>query len=125
MFPNGCVTDPTLGTTATFTVEPVGVTANNLDLVASLNNNGGLIVQEQNISTNATTSVTLATANVLAFTVADVNGDGLNDIVASNVTDPATSKPSYAAFLNNGDGTFKAAGYVDISGSILFAPSTM
>jgi hypothetical protein len=118
LFPNGCV-DATLGTTATFQIAPVGVTSNNLDMVASLSD-FGLSVSEINTTTNATSTVTLARGAILAFVVADVNGDGLNDIVASNVTDPATQKPALATFLNNGDGTFGTPSYVDTPGSILF-----
>ncbi len=118
VFPNGCV-DATLGTTAVLEVAPVGVTNNNLDLVASLTD-FGLSVSGLNTTTNATSTVTLATGGIRAFVVADVNGDGLNDIVVSNATDPATQQPALATFLNKGDGTFSKPSYVDTPGSILF-----
>jgi hypothetical protein len=119
VFPLGCA-EPTLGKTAVFTVEPVGVTANNLDLTALLTANGALVVQEIDTTTNATSTVTLATGEIAAFTVVDVNGDGLNDIVASNVIDPATQNPSFATFLNNGDGSFAKPSYVDGAGLVMF-----
>jgi hypothetical protein len=118
VFPNGCA-ETTLGKTAVFNVAPVGVTANNLMQVAALSSLG-LSVTAVDPTTNATSTVTLARGNILAFLVADVNGDGLNDIVASNVTNPATQKPALATFLNNGDGTFGTPSYVDTPGSILF-----
>jgi hypothetical protein len=119
VYPRGCA-DPTLGTTAVFTTEPIGVTASGIDLVALLTENGALEVQEINTATNATSTVTLATGEIYAFTVVDVNGDGLNDIVASGVTDPATQQPSFATFLNNGDGTFSKPSYVDAAATIQF-----
>jgi Bacterial Ig-like domain (group 3)/FG-GAP-like repeat len=120
VFPEGCITDPTYGVSAVTTVEPVGVTANGLNLVAQLSGNG-LTVNEINTSSNATSTITLSTStSIYAMVVADVNGDGLNDIVASGVTDPATSQPSFAIFLNNGDGTFKAATYADAPATVAF-----
>ena len=62
----------------------------------------------------------LAGCALLAFAAADVNGDGLNDLVASGVTDPATQMPAFAVFLNNGDGTFGKPAYADAAGTILF-----
>ena len=120
VFPSGCPADSALGTTAVYDFQPVGTTANGLSLVATLTD-AGIVVEEVNSTTNAATSVTLGNGNILAFLVADVNGDGLNDIVASNVTDPATRMPSFVAYLNNGDGTFQVPkGYVDASAGVLF-----
>jgi hypothetical protein len=119
LFPSGCIGDPTLGTTAVYTAQPVGVTENGINMVANLTDSG-LIVREINTASNTASTITLARGYILAFTVADVNGDGLNDIVASNATDPATQKPAFATFLNRGDGTFANPVFVDSPGSILF-----
>jgi hypothetical protein len=118
LYPNGCA-EATLGRTATFETAAVGVTNNNLNLAAYLTD-FGLFVDEIDSSAAAPSTVTLVRGRVLAFLVADVNGDGLNDIVASGVADPSTQQPSLATFLNNGDGTFSKPSYVDTPGSILF-----
>ena len=118
-FPRGCA-DPTLGTSAVLDTAPIGVTANNLSLVAGVGFNGGLQVQRIDNTSNTTSTVNLTTGEILAFVVADVNHDGQNDLVASGVTDPATGMPAYATFLNNGDGTFGKPAYVDAPASILF-----
>jgi FG-GAP-like repeat len=119
VFANGCV-DATYGTTATISAAPVGVTSSSLNLSASLGDTG-ITISELDSVANAATLVSLAKGgSIYAFAVADVNGDGLNDIVASNVTDPATQMPALATYLNNGDGTFGKPTYVDTPGSILF-----
>jgi len=118
VFPNGCA-DPTLGTTSVFQVAPIGVTADGLNMVASLSD-FGLSVSELGSSATTPSTVMLVKGTVRAFAVADVNGDGLNDVVASGVNDPETQQPSLATFLNNGDGTFSKPSYLDTPGSILF-----
>jgi hypothetical protein len=118
VFPNGCA-DATFGTTSVFQVAPIGVTANGLKMVASLSD-FGLSVSEMASDASTVSTVMLVRGELRAFAVADVNGDGLNDIVASGVNDPATQQPSLATFLNNGDGTFSKPSYVDTPGSILF-----
>jgi PASTA domain/FG-GAP-like repeat/FG-GAP repeat len=50
--------------------------------------------------------------------VADLNGDGFVDIVASFATDPATQQLATVVFLGNGDGTFKPGVYYDIQGDV-------
>ncbi len=120
VFPEGCHVDPTLGVAPSLTAEPVGVTTNQLNLIAAVSS-AGLQVTETNTTTGAASTVTLSTdPNIAAFMAVDVNGDGLNDIVASNVTDPATHQPAFAVFLNNGDGTFQAPKYTDASTLVAF-----
>lgn len=74
----------------------------------------GLYISITDPTTN-TFKTTLTFPNAGLFSAADVNGDGILDIIA-DTTDPTTQSPATAVFLGNGDGTFKPGVYYDIQG---------
>ena len=70
------------------------------------------------IVANTSTTVTVGANINGGFTAADLNGDGLVDLVGTFATDPVTGKQATAVFLGNGDGTFKPGVYYDVPGDV-------
>jgi hypothetical protein len=116
VFAKGCK-DPELGLPSRF-FGVVQTTNTTKSIVASAEN--GLVITIADSPTNTITKTTLLSGTALGgvINVADLNGDGFDDIVATFVTDPATQQLSTAVFLGNGDGTFKPGVYYDIQGDV-------
>jgi hypothetical protein len=116
VFTKGC-SDPELGLPSRF-FGVVGTTNAAKAIVASAEN--GLVVSVADSSADSSSLTTLLSSSVFqgVMSIADLNGDGFDDIVATFVTDPATQQQSTAVFLSNGDGTFKPPVYYDVPGDI-------
>ncbi len=112
VFPNGCPSSP-LGLASVLTAQVVGVTSGGIHVVADLNPGTGTLEVQRSGAQGALPTLTLGNSAPNTFISADLNGDGLNDLIASYVTDPATSQKSLVVYLNNGDGTFQAPRYFD------------
>ncbi len=107
-FPSGCVDSPYGKRSASLSpLQPVGVVGTRA-MVATIDSMSEVLrLQVQDTATHVTSSMALTTGRVTSLAVADVNGDGLNDIVASGVGASSTSSGHLVVFVNNGDGTFR------------------
>jgi hypothetical protein len=112
VFAKGC-SYPTLGQPSSNSVLLLGTTAGGAVYAASPANAGIYITTVDPTANTIKSTLTLPNAGL--FSAADVNGDGVLDIVA-DTTDPTTQQPATAVFLGNGDGTFKPGVYYDIQG---------
>jgi hypothetical protein len=118
VFPSGCI-PPVLGQPATTNILLLGNTQDGAAISAELSD-AGLMVSVTDSTTNTFKTTTLVTGSIAGtFSAADLNGDGILDLVVTGLNDPATTKPSTAAFLGNGDGTFKAGVYNDVTGALV------
>ncbi len=96
----------------------LGTSASGAVISASLTGTG-VTVSLTDVTANTFTSrLAIPSSTISAIAAADVNGDGIVDLVAAFITDPATQLPGTAVFLGNGDGTFKAGVYYDVPGDV-------
>jgi len=107
-FPSGCK-DPTRGIAST-AVGWLGLDTGGVyqAVHGSIASSADLVVNGFNPKTLAATSTTLATNVTPQVIAVDLNGDGAIDIVATGVTSPG-NQVGVGVFINNGDGSFKAA----------------
>jgi hypothetical protein len=115
VFAQGCGT-ATLGQPSTANVQLLGTKSNGAVISAELASAGIYISLTDVTASQFTSTLTIPSTTIGAYAVADLNGDGNLDIVATFVTDPVTQQPSTAVFLGNGDGTFKPGAYYDVAG---------
>jgi hypothetical protein len=115
VFPKGCAVTPLGLPTNSFVL--LGSTSQDAS-IGALIDNAGLQVLVADPVANKSTLTTLDATVQGAVSAADLNGDGVLDLVATFVKDPATQKQSTAVFLGNGDGTFKPTIYYDVAGDI-------
>ena len=111
-YPKGCDA-PETGHASIFTSVVVGVTAGGIEMVADLNPTSGVLEVQETTSAGVESTLTLGTAEASGLLSVDLNGDGNDDLIVSDIVDPATSQKSLVVYLNNGDGTFQAAKYFD------------
>ena len=76
----------------------------------------GLYVTVTDLTANTVTNTQLSNSqNAGYFSAASLRNNGIFDLVETGLTDPVTSAAATAVFLGNGDGTFKAPVYYDVS----------
>jgi Bacterial Ig-like domain (group 3)/FG-GAP-like repeat/FG-GAP repeat len=117
VFANGCAY-PTLGQPSSSSVLLLGTTAGGAVYGASPANAGIYITSADTTANTIKSTLTIPSTTLGGFSAADVNGDGIVDLVATFITDPATQQMATGVFLGNGDGTFKPGVYYDIQGDV-------
>jgi Bacterial Ig-like domain (group 3)/FG-GAP-like repeat len=114
VFKNGC-TDPVLGVAATGNILALGSTSNGSPITAELAN-AGLYASVSDFTANKITNTQVSNSQTAGyFSAASLRNNGIMDLVETGLTDPANQQPATAVFLGNGDGTFRAAVYYDVS----------
>lgn len=114
VFAKGCLPQA-LGLPASNTFELAGQTSDGAVISAELANAGLYVtITDYTANTVANTQVTSG-SDPGAFYAASLRGNGIVDLVETGLTDPANSMPATAVLLGNGDGTFKAPVYYDVS----------
>ena len=117
VFANSCGSQY-LGLPSTNVIILLGTTSDGAAISATLSNSGQLMSEVTDTTANTFATHAVASNVNGGFAAADLNGDGNIDLVATFVTDPATSLPATGVFLGNGDGTFKAGVYYDVPGDV-------
>jgi hypothetical protein len=93
----------------------LGNTPGGAAISANLASNG-LYATVTDLTANTFTNTQLSNSqNAGYFATASLRNNGIFDLVETSLTDPATQKLATAVFLGNGDGTFKAPVYYDVS----------
>lgn len=122
VFAGGCV-NQVLGLPASTTVEVAGETPDGAAVDAQLAS-AGLYVTITDLTANTFTSHQLTSgSDPGAFSTASLRNNGTIDLVETGLTDPANSKPATAVLLGNGDGTFQAPVYYDVSANSYALPA--
>ena len=118
-YPLGCI-DASVGIPSSNNELLLGTTASGAVISAEIGDSLFINVTDATANTFKTTTLLSQSSNpsLGGFAAADVNGDGIIDLVVSFATDPANSQFATAVFIGNGDGTFKAGVYYDIAGDV-------
>jgi Bacterial Ig-like domain (group 3)/FG-GAP-like repeat len=114
VFKNGC-TDPVLGVAATGNIVALGGTSDGSPITAQLADSG-LYGSVSDFTANKITNTQLSNSQTAGyFSTASLRNNGIMDLVETGLIDPANQHPATAVFLSNGDGTFQAGAYYDVS----------
>jgi hypothetical protein len=114
IFANGCKPQ-TLGLHAANTFLSLGLTSTGPAIGAQLAS-AGLDVTITDLTANTVKTIQVTSgANPGAFYAASLRNNGIMDLIETGLTDPANSLPATAVLLGNGDGTFMAPVYYDVS----------
>jgi hypothetical protein len=113
-FANGCDYQ-VLGLPATVGNVLLGVTPSGASIGAQLAGNGLYVVLTNPSANTITTTQVTSGSTPGAFYAASLRSNEIMDLVETGLTDPANSSPATAVLLGNGDGTFKAPVYYDVS----------
>jgi hypothetical protein len=117
VFANGCAY-PILGQPSSGSILLLGTTPGGATYGASPANAGIYITIADPTANTIKSTLTIPSTTLGGFAAADVNGDGVLDLVATFITDPTTQQMATAVFLGNGDGTFKSGVYYDVQGDV-------
>jgi Bacterial Ig-like domain (group 3)/FG-GAP-like repeat/FG-GAP repeat len=119
-YPLGC-NDASVGIPSSNNALLLGTTASGAVISADIGDS--LLVNVTDATANSFKTTTLlsqsSNPSLGGFAAADLNGDGVMDLVVAFATDPATQQLATAVFIGNGDGTFKAPTYFDTAGDVI------